>query len=55
MPSGTTWGYFHPTKQDFWAFGVTIQMFYYYYGVDSAIALNAYEVIPPIMCNLGIS
>jgi hypothetical protein len=29
-------------------------MFCYRYGVNNAINLNAYEVIPPIMCNLSI-
>jgi hypothetical protein len=30
-------------------------MFCYHYGVDKAITFNAYEVIPQLMCNLGIS
>jgi hypothetical protein len=36
-------------------FGDIIQMFCYHYGGDSAITFNAYEVIPLVMCNLGIS
>jgi len=43
------------TKQDFRVFSVVIQMFYYRYGANNAITLNAYEVIPLVMCNLGIS
>ncbi len=30
-------------------------MFCYHYGADNAITLNAYEVIPPVVCNLNIS
>jgi hypothetical protein len=29
-------------------------MICYYYGADNVITLNAYEVIPLVMCNLGI-
>jgi hypothetical protein len=29
-------------------------MFYYHYGVENAINFNVYEVIPLVMCNLGI-
>jgi hypothetical protein len=30
-------------------------MFCYRYGVNNAITFNAYEVIPLVMCKLGIS
>jgi hypothetical protein len=43
------------TQQDFRVFSVVIQMLYYHYGANNAITLNAYEVIPQIMCNLSIS
>jgi hypothetical protein len=29
-------------------------MFCYWYGVDNAITFNAYEIIPLVMCDLGI-
>jgi hypothetical protein len=41
-------------EQGFWAFSIVIQMLCYCYGVDNAITLNSYEVIPLVMCNLGI-
>jgi hypothetical protein len=40
-------------EQNLWAFGVVIQIFYYY-GVDNVITLDVDEVIPPVMRNLGI-
>ncbi len=42
-------------EQDFWVFGVVIQMFCYHYGANNAITFNAYEIIPLVMCDLGIS